>query len=182
MLERSVCCSCRKLVLTTNIYQINTENDIIQLLQGCLDHCGHYENFWDFCISCYIALYHGSIPKFSTKNLVNVTIYQDYPSILEDLTAIKECLIAKCHPVGTILKLRLGGCPSPTNYNTLQGHMIVILQDPGPLLQILPSPELRLDNLIKVFWIGKQLLADSDLKPFLQVRKDKVLVALQCLV
>jgi len=29
--------------------------------------------------------------------------------------------------------------------------MIVIPQDPGPLLQILPSPELRLDNLIKVF-------------------------------
>jgi hypothetical protein len=27
--------------------------------------------------------------------------------------------------------------------------MIVIPQDPGPLLQILPSPELKLDNLIR---------------------------------
>ena len=60
--------------------------------------------------------------------------------------------------------------------------MIVIPQDPGPLLQILPSPELRLDNLIKVFWLGKRAPADADLKPFLQVRKDKVLAALQYLV
>ena len=60
--------------------------------------------------------------------------------------------------------------------------MIVIPQDPGPLLQILPSPELRLDNLIEVFWLGKRAPADTDLKPFLQVRKDKVLAALRYLV
>jgi hypothetical protein len=60
--------------------------------------------------------------------------------------------------------------------------MIVIPQDPGPLLQILPSPDLKLDNLIKVFWLGKSTPTNRDLKPFLQVRKDKVLAALQYLV
>jgi hypothetical protein len=60
--------------------------------------------------------------------------------------------------------------------------MIVIPQDPRPLLQILPSPELRFDNLIKVFWLGRRAPADADLRPFLQVRKDKVLAALQYLV
>jgi hypothetical protein len=60
--------------------------------------------------------------------------------------------------------------------------MIVIPQDPRPLLQILPSPELQLDNLIKVFWLGQRAPADADLKPFLQVRKDRVLAALQYLV
>ena len=59
--------------------------------------------------------------------------------------------------------------------------MIVIPQDPGPLLQILPSPELRLDNLIKVFWLGKHPPTNQDLKPFLCVRKDKVLMALHYL-
>ncbi len=59
--------------------------------------------------------------------------------------------------------------------------MIVIPQDPGPLLQILPSPELRLDNVIKVFWLGKCPPANQDLKPFLSVRKDKVLMALHYL-
>ncbi|KAH7305354.1 hypothetical protein BKA65DRAFT_365141, partial [Rhexocercosporidium sp. MPI-PUGE-AT-0058] len=64
----------------------------------------------------------------------------------------------------------------------IRGHMIVIPQDPGPLLQILPSPELKLDNLIKVFWLGKRAPVDADLKPFLQVGKDRVLAALQYLV
>jgi hypothetical protein len=60
--------------------------------------------------------------------------------------------------------------------------MIVIPQDPGPLLQILPSPELRLDNLIRVFWLGHRAPADADLKPFLQVRKERILAALRYLV
>ncbi|KAH6691789.1 hypothetical protein BKA61DRAFT_742496 [Leptodontidium sp. MPI-SDFR-AT-0119] len=103
-------------------------------------------------------------------------------SALEDLTAVEECLIAKSHPVGTILKLRPGRRSSSVSYNALRGHIIVIPQDPGPLLQILPSPELRLDTLIKVFWLGKRAPVDADLRPFLQVRKDKVLAALQYLV
>lgn len=107
---------------------------------------------------------------------------QDYPSALEDLTPVEECLIAKCHPVSTILKLQPRGHSAPTNYNVLRGHMIVIPQGPRPLLQILPSPELRLDNLIKVFWLGKYRPTNRDLKPFSQVRKDKVLVALEYLV
>jgi hypothetical protein len=76
---------------------------------------------------------------------------QLYPPVLEDLTTVEECLIVKCHPVSTILKLQPRGHSSPAAYNALQGHIIVIPQDPRPLLQILPSPELRLDNLIKVF-------------------------------
>jgi hypothetical protein len=37
-------------------------------------------------------------------------------------------------------------------------------------------------TLIKVIWLGKRAPADADLKPFLQVWKDKVLAALQYLV
>ncbi|KAH8587824.1 hypothetical protein B0O99DRAFT_640674, partial [Bisporella sp. PMI_857] len=179
---RSVCCSCGRFVAAPDIYKIDGQADFILPPQRTLDRCGHHENSWDFCAACHGAVSRGNIPKFSASNLVNVTTFQDYPSVLGDLTAVEECLIAKCHPVGTILKLRPGGRPSPSNYNALRGHMIVIPQDPGPLLQILPSPELRLDNLIKVFWLGKRAPADAELKPFLQVRKDKVLAALQYLV
>src|SRR5271163_2880415 len=180
--ERSICCSCGSFVATGDIYKIDDEDDFMLPLQGSLDDCGHYENTWGFCTSCYTALRHCAIPKFSAKNLVNVTMCQYYPAALEDLTVVEECLIAKCHPIGTILKLRPGGRPSPASYNALRGHMIVIPQDPGPLLRILPSPELKLDNLIKVFWLGKHPPTNRDLKPFLQVRKDKVLAALQYLV
>src|SRR5579871_1886302 len=149
-----------------------------------LDQCGYNENSctWTFCRMCFTAICQQRVPKFSASNFMNVAMCQDYPSALEDLTPVEECLIAKCHPVGTILKLRPGGHSAPTNYNALRGHMIVIPQDPGPLLQILPSPDLKLDNLIKVFWLGKSTPTNRDLKPFLQVRKDKVLPALQYLV
>ncbi|PVH68338.1 hypothetical protein DL98DRAFT_380514, partial [Cadophora sp. DSE1049] len=136
----------------------------------------------DFCTSCHTAVSRGDIPKFSALNLVNITTCQHYPSALKDLTAIEECLIAKSHPISAILKLRPGGRSSPATYNAIRGHMIVIPQDPGPLLQILPNPDLRLGNLIKVFWLGDRAPANADLKPFLQVRKDKVLAALQYLV
>src|SRR5271156_2660258 len=116
--ERSVCCSCGRFVATTDIYEIDEDDFILQ--QRDLDQCGHHENFWDFCTWCYTALRHGNIPKFSAENFVNVTMCQHYPSALEELTPVEECLIAKCHPVGTILKLRPGGHPSPTNYNALR--------------------------------------------------------------
>ena len=184
--KTSVCCSCGQLVPTTDIHRIKNSSDTIDCLRDCLDNCGRHEDdnedYWQFCSQCNAALRKGNVPKFSAKNSVNVTMCQDYPSALEDLTAVEECLIAICHPVGRILKLRPGGRPSPVSYNALNGHMIVMPQDPGPLLHILPSPDLKLNSLITVIWLGKQPPAVTDLKHFLQVRKDKVLSALQYLV
>jgi hypothetical protein len=56
----------------------------------------------------------------------------------------------------------------------LRGHMTVFPQDPGPLLSILPSSDLRLNEVIKVFWTGKSLSSMADLVPVQRVRKDKV--------
>jgi hypothetical protein len=113
---------------------------------------------------------------------MNVTLCQHYPSALNDFTLPKEYLVAKAHPVGVVLKLRPGGRSSPVNYHALRGHFIVIPKDPGPLLQILPSPKLHFAQLIKVVWLGNQPPATSDLEPFLMVRNHKVLAALQYLV
>ena len=178
----SICCSCGGFATTGNIHKINDQDNLILEQRHSFDQCGYHECSWHFCSVCYTALMHHTIPKFSAANFVNVTMCQHYPYALEDLTVVEECLIAKCHPVGTILKLRPGGHSTPANYNALRGHMIVIPQDPGPLLQILPNPELKLNNLIKVFWLSKHPPTNRDLKPFLQVRKDKVLTALHYLV
>jgi hypothetical protein len=59
--------------------------------------------------------------------------------------------------------------------------MIGIPQDPGPLLDILPS-DLSLQTLIKVCWLGKTIPSTAELKPLLQIWKVKVLVALEFLV
>jgi len=101
---------------------------------------------------------------------------------LDNLTHAEECLIARCHPVGVILKLRPGGHVSPVNYHALKGHFIVIPQDPKPLLTILPSPDLHLHDVIKVFWLGERPPMKDDLKYALLMRKAKVLAALQFLV
>jgi hypothetical protein len=113
---------------------------------------------------------------------VNVTLCQHYPDALKELTLTEEYLIAKSHPVGVVVKLRPGGQTSPANYRALRGHFIIIPQDPKPLLQILPSPDLQFAELIKVFWLGNRPPSDDDLQPFLLVRKNKVLAALQYLV
>ena len=60
--------------------------------------------------------------------------------------------------------------------------MVVMPQNPGPLLQILPSRDLRFQDLIKVFWVGKCQPTPDDLKPFLEIRKSRVLSALEWLV
>lgn len=113
---------------------------------------------------------------------MNVTLCQHYPDALKELTLTEEYLIAKSHPVGVVVKLRPGGQTSPANYRALRGHFITIPQDPKPLLQILPSPDLQFAELIKVFWLGNRPPSDDDLQPFLLVRKNKVLAALQYLV
>ncbi|OKO94694.1 ATP-dependent DNA helicase pfh1 [Penicillium subrubescens] len=180
--NRDVCCSCGKLVPKSNIYNVHDMDPLLLPLRGALDTCGRHDNTWDLCSSCHASLNRNIIPKFSARNMVNVTMCQNYPPALKDLTLSEEYLIAKCHPLGVVLKLRPGGRSSPVNYHALRGHFIVIPQDPGPLLDILPGPDLTLHSLIKVFWLGARPPVDSDLSPFLAVRKAKVLAALQYLV
>jgi hypothetical protein len=123
------------------------------------------------------------IPKSSFLNQANVTLCQHYPSALNDLTLPEEYLVAKAHPVGEFQSSDPVADHLPVNYHhTLRGHFIVIPQDPGPLLQILPSPELHFAQLIKVVWLGNQQPATSNLEHFLMVRTHKVLAALQYLV
>ena len=180
--KRGLCASCGTIVPMSDIHRVEHGNHILNILKGSLDSCGRHENTWDICSTCYGSLIYFRIPKFSCENRINVTLCQDYPSVLNDLTHAEECLIARCHPVGVILKLRPGGHASPVNHHALKGHFIVIPQDPKPLLTILPSPDLHLHDVIKVFWLGERPPVKDDLKYALLVRKAKVLAALQFLV
>lgn len=178
----TTCSSCGKIVPSTDIRRFIDGDPLLRALEGLLDSCGCNDGFWNLCSVCHAALLRGSTPKFSAKNNINVTLCQHYPEALKDLTLTEEYLIAKSHPVGVVVKLRPGGQTSPANYRALRGHFIVIPQDPKPLLEILPSPELQFTELIKVFWLGKRPPTDADLQPFLTVRKCKVLAALRYLV
>jgi hypothetical protein len=117
------------------------------------------------------------IPKFSALNAVNVTMCQNYPAELEDLTLMEEYTVARCHPIGAILKLKPNGIMNQAAYNGIRGHIVTIPQDPGSL-DILPSPQLRFHDHIRIVWTGKTEPTVDDLKPFLEIRKAKVIQAL----
>ena len=117
--ERLICCSCGSFVAKDDIYKIDDQDNLILQQENSLDQCGHNESSWNFCRYCYAAVSSWKIPKFSAANFVNITMCQGYPSALEDLTAVEECLIAKYYPVGTILKLRPESYLTPAYYNIL---------------------------------------------------------------
>ena len=143
-----------------------------------LDNCGMVNGAYQVCQTCLNAFNGGRIPKFSALNAVNVTMCQNYPAELEDLTLMEEYTIARCHPIGAILKLKPNGIRNQAAYNGIRGHIVTIPQDPGPLLDILPSPQLRFHDHIRIVWTGKTEPTMDDLKPFVEIRKAKVIQAL----
>lgn len=100
-----------------------------------------------------------------------MTMRQDYPSALENLTPVEECLIAKCYPLCIILKFHPCGYTAPIAYRALRGHFIVIPQYSEPLIEILLSPTLALHDIIRVFWLGKPPATYADLSPVLYENK-----------
>ena len=142
-----------------------------------LDSCALDGTNYLFCRACFTAISRRRPPKFSALNAVNVSFCQSYPAALQGLTLTEECLVARGHPIASIVKLR----PHGTSYHRVLGHVIVLPQEPGALLDILPSAEINLPEKIKVIWFGDGDPTAEDLKPCLEVRKAVVLRALQWL-
>lgn len=55
---------------------------------------------------------------------------------------------------------------------------MVFPQQPGLLLNLLPSNNIQLHNIIRVVWLGKRPLNENDLQYFGCIRNAKVLEAL----
>ncbi|KAF3922513.1 hypothetical protein ABW20_dc0100162 [Dactylellina cionopaga] len=58
------------------------------------------------------------------------------------------------------------------------GHIVVLPLDPQSAASVLPDPRLDWDDLVKVVWISPNAPTESQLKPFLQVRREVVRQAL----
>jgi hypothetical protein len=183
---QKICGSCGSFI-NQDIFQLSKDDPFLQPfsiepgLPLRLDSCTLFENSYQFCQPCHTAIQQRYPPKFSALNAVNVSLYQDYPCILKDLTLIEECLIARSYPIASILKLRPNGAFNPAAYNRLRGHIVVLPQEPSPLLNILPSPEIKLCEKIMMVWFGDRSPTTNDLKPYLEVQKEVVLRALQWL-
>lgn len=181
-----VCGSCGEFI-KRQVHRLSKDDSLLERfapgpgLSPKLDSCALVEDEYQFCSPCFNAIRHNLTPKHSALNGVNVSFCQDYPHVLQDLTLAEERLIARSHPIASILKLRPNGAYNPAAYNRVRGHIIVLPQEPGPLLDILPSAELKLHEKIKVVWFGDRPPTTDDLKPYLEVRKHVVYRALQWL-
>ncbi|WP_375449087.1 DUF6570 domain-containing protein [uncultured Nostoc sp.] len=121
------------------------------------------------------------IPKFGSANCINVSPCQKYPDILSDLTPVEEAFIACAHPVMLIIKLRPSGSGSSALYYRIRDHTVVLPQNPGPLLTILPSSTLAPHNVIRIAWASKRPHTPFDIRFFVRVRRIRVLEALRWL-
>jgi len=178
------CACCGEFVSNTASEQLPVDHPHLQLTWHSddttllLDKCSLRNGFYSFCRQCFRRINDTAIPKFSSLNGANVTACQHYPSELEDLTLIEESVIARCLPIGIVLKLSPNGVRNSQAYNAIRGHLITIPQNPGPLLDILPSPDLQFQDHIRIIWSGKAEPTMGDLKDFAEIRKSKVLHAL----
>lgn len=177
------CASCGEFVAKAESRLIPVDDNRLHIMKSPegvvqLDNCGITDGCYRFCMPCFNALTRGRIPKFSAQNAVNVTMCQHYPADLDDLTLTEQYAIARSHPIGTILKLKPNRVSNPTAYNGIRGHIVTIPQNPGPLLNILPSRDLQFHDSIRIIWSGKTDPTADDLMPFVEVRKAKVIRAL----
>lgn len=126
MRMKSICSSCGRLVRTTDLCSLPNNDPLIQMVRELLDNCRKQDELWNFCSSCHTALMQEAVPRFSSKNQVNVTLCQHYPTVLDDITFIEECLITKSHPIRLVIKLQPGSHTSTVSHCTLQGYFIII--------------------------------------------------------
>jgi hypothetical protein len=129
------------------------------------------------CKRCYSCLSSGSLPA---EALANFRWIGSVPKELEDLTWVKEALIARSHLFGRIFRLEERKNREPT-YSSLKGHIVLVPQNTLRLLDILPISPDTLADIAHIVWIGKSQPDVAKLSPQFTVRKSKVIAALKWL-
>ena len=146
-----------------------------------LDCCAYVDGVYSFCSTCFNSVLKLKLPKFGAANVVNTTFCQSYPKELRDLTLVEEAFIARAHPVISILKLRPSKSGAAISYQHIRGHAVVLPQNPRPLLDLLPSDDLVLHDIVRIVWAGDRPHTAADIHVFAKMRREKVLTALRWL-
>ncbi len=129
-----VCCYYSRFVDPLELKSISDNNVVLIaafktyiLHRYDLDVCGCCSGSFNFCHNCWTCVSRGRQPKFGISNKMPKLCYQYYPTLLEDLTSTEEAVIAKVHPVMTILKLRPNNSLNPGIYKGICGHSVLLL-------------------------------------------------------
>ena len=183
-----VCASCGLFIPLKSVKSVSQSDSLFQncidcgiLAQRHLDCCACHEDAYFFCVTCFNCISKLKPPKFGAANSVNTTFCQSFPEELKDLTLAEEAFIAKAHPVVSILKLKPSKTSASVSYQRIRGHAVVLPQNPGPLLDILPSSNLVLHDILRIVWAGDRPHTTTDIRLFAKVKRAKVFSALRWL-
>ncbi len=117
-------------------------------------YCWHLDVYgccsisFEFCYNYWTCVSGSREPKFGIFNKMSQLCCQYYPVHIEDLTSTKEAVIAKIHPVTTILNLWPNNSFNPGTYRGIRRHCILLPQNPGPLLILLLLEMTFVDNVV----------------------------------
>ncbi len=180
-----VCTSCGLFIPVAEVTRLHCADLIFQkgisfnaFSEEGLDICGQNGNHFYFCQSCVNDIQKSKPPRFGYINGINTYTCHSYPESLKDLTLVEEAVITRAHPIISIIKLRPSGASVSASYSRIRGHAVVLSQQSGPLLNLLPSNDIQLHDIIRVVWLGKRPPNDNNLRYFGRIRKAKVLEAL----
>ncbi len=180
-----VCTSCGLFIPVAEVTRLYRADLIFQkgissnaFSEEGLDTCRQNGDHFYFCQSYVNDIQKSKPPRFGSINDINTYTCHSYPELLKDLTLVEKVVIARAHPIISIIKLRPSGASVSTSYSRIRGHAVILPQQPGPLLNLLPSNNIQLYDIIRVVWLGKQPPNDNDLQYFGRIKKAKVLKVL----
>lgn len=75
--------------------------------------------------------------------------------LLDGFTTTEKVVIARAHPVVTILKLKPNNKFNPGSYKDVQGYSVLLRQNLGLLFNLLSSKTTSIDEVIRVVWASK---------------------------
>ncbi len=75
---------------------------------------------------------------------------QYYPAFLKDHISAKEAVIARTHLVVIILKLKPNNSFNPGTYKSVRKQFLLLPQNLGPLLTLLPSKTTFVNDVVRV--------------------------------
>lgn len=77
------------------------------IITNDFNYCRYINASSHFCKSSYTIIVEKKISEFGSANYINILPCQKYLNIFNDLTAIKQTIIAYAHSIISIIKLRL---------------------------------------------------------------------------
>ena len=125
-----------------------------------------------FCNICLATIAASKPPSFGHMNAVNTTCFHQFPMVLSDLTLVEEAIIARAHLMILILKLLPADRASPQSiYKGIRGHAVILPQNPGPFVNMLPSSTFQVQDIIRVVWASDKTYTEDQLRLVITVRK-----------